>query len=239
MQQLARSQPTSQGDHRQQQCEALLRDIDEQVSGTRHITGCSALSSWVAQALREVPREAFLPEEWRADSYLNTALPIGHAQTMSQPYIVALMTELLALKPADVVLEIGTGSGYQAAIVSRLVKQVYTVEIIEALARQASERLARLKFDNVNVRSGNGHAGWPEHAPYDAIMVTAAASRIPPALLDQLKPGGHLVIPVGADHWRQGLLLVCNHQPARHQDRQVHPVAYVPLRLAEAVSGAC
>ena len=220
-----------------QQREALLLDIAQDVRVTRHLTGCPELSPAVLQALRDVPREVFVPEDLRHSSYLNTALPIGHAQTISQPFVVALMTELLALQPDDVVLEIGTGSGYQAAVLSRLVKQVESVEIIEALAHQAKERLAQLKVCNVTVHTGDGHAGWPPHAPYDAIIVTAAASRIPPALIEQLKPGGHLVIPVGVDHWRQGLLLVCKGQTGQLQERQVLPVVFVPLRSAEAVGG--
>lgn len=230
-------QSASLGDDRHGEREALLQVIAKEVRDTRQLTGCDSLSSRVLQALREVPREAFLPDELRSSSYLNTALPIGHAQTISQPYIVALMTELLALQSTDVVLEIGTGSGYQAAVLSRLVKHVYTVEIIEALARQASERLPLLNFRNVTVRAGDGHLGWPEHAPYDAIMVTAAASWIPPALVDQLKPGGHLVIPVGADHWRQELLLVSKNQAGHLQERQVLPVVFVPLRSADGVFG--
>lgn len=217
---------------RHQEREALLQEITQEIRATQHLTGCKALSPGVLQAMREVPRDAFVPEELRASSYLNTPLPIGHAQTISQPYIVALMTELLALQPDDVVLEIGTGSGYQAAVLSRLVKQVVSVERIDTLATQAKDRLARLNFRNVTVHTGDGHAGWPEHAPYDAIMVTAAASRIPPALIDQLKSGGHLVIPVGVDHWRQGLLLVCKNQAGQLQEREVLPVVFVPLRSA-------
>lgn len=217
---------------RHQEREALLREITEEVRDTQHLTGCQTLSPSVLQALREVPRDAFVPEALRASSYLNMPLPIGHAQTISQPFIVALMTELLALQSDDVVLEIGTGSGYQAAVLSRLVKQVDSVELIDTLAVQAKERLERLNLRNVSVHIGDGHAGWPAHAPYDAIMVTAAASRIPPALIDQLKPGGHLVIPVGVDHGRQGLLLVCKNQAGQLQEREVLPVAFVPLRSA-------
>lgn len=214
---------------------ALLRDIVEEVHRTRHLTGCAEISQRVLHALLEVPRDAFVPEGLRASSYINTALPIGHAQTISQPYVVALMTELLALQPTDLVLEIGTGSGYQAAVLSRLVKQVYSVEVIEVLARQAIERLARMNFRNVTVRVGNGHTGWLEHAPYDAIIVTAAASGTPPALIEQLKPGGRLVIPIGADHWRQELLLVNKNQAGQLQERQVLPVVFVPLRPAEVI----
>ena len=221
--------------HHDQAHEALVREIAEEVRDTQHLTGCKTLSPRVLQALREVPREAFVPEELRPCSYSNIPLPIGHAQTISQPYIVALMTELLALEPDDVVLEIGTGSGYQAAILSRLVKQVESVEFIDALARQAKERLAGLNFRNVTVHTGDGHAGWPEHAPYDAIIVTAAASQVPQALVDQLKPGGHLVIPVGADHWRQGLRLVSKNLAGQLHEREVLPVVFVPLRDTGAV----
>jgi len=215
--------------------DAMLNHVVDDVSVTQHLTGRAALSPQVIRALQEVPRDAFVPTELRTSAYLNTPLPIGHAQTISQPYIVALMTDLLALQADDVVLEIGTGSGYQAAVLSRLVKQVYSVECIEELARQATQRLNRLKYHNVSVRTGDGNAGWPEHAPFDAVIVTAAAPRVPPALVHQLKPGGRLVIPVGMDHCNQELLLIHKNAHGQLTQRSVLPVVFVPLRSGRAV----
>ncbi len=151
-------------------------------------------------AMGAVPREAFVLPEYRHQAYRNTPLPIEAGQTISQPLIVALMTEMLDPQPGDVMLEVGTGSGYQAAVLSHLVKHVYSVEIVAELADSAGEVLKKLGYKNVTVRAGDGYAGWPEHAPFDGIIVTAAAAHIPPPLLQQLKPGGRLVIPVG-EHW--------------------------------------
>jgi protein-L-isoaspartate(D-aspartate) O-methyltransferase len=151
----------------------------------------------VLQAMRDVPRHLFVPPEMQQHAYQDTPLPIGYGQTISQPYIVGFMTEALKLKPQDRVLEVGTGSGYQAAILSVLVREVYSIEIVEPLATQAAERLKRLGYANVKVRAGDGYQGWPEAAPFDAIIVTAAPDHVPKPLLDQLAPGGRLVIPVG------------------------------------------
>lgn len=207
----------------------LLDEIRDEIRSTHYLTGRATLAARVVKALRQVPRHAFVPEELQWAAYLNRPLPIGHDQTISQPYIVALMTNLVDPEIDDVILEIGTGSGYQAAILSRLVKQVYSLEIIDDLARQAGERLQRLGFDNVEVRTGNGHLGWPEHAPYDAIIVTAAATGIPPALIDQLKPGGTLVIPVGERHFDQDLKVIKKDRSGRLEERSVLPVIFVPL----------
>lgn len=215
--------------HDSRELELLLEEIREEVWGTRRFTGRSILEERVIQALREVPRHAFVPNELRYRAYANHPLPIGHGQTISQPYIVALMTDLLEPRPEDVVLEIGAGSGYQAAVLGKLVKQVYTMEIVAALADQASERLRRLGYDNVEVRTGDGHLGWPEHAPYDGILVAAAATRIPPALIAQLKPGATLVIPVGAPHAAQDLVALRKQENGELQERRVLPVAFVPL----------
>ena len=209
--------------------DSLLDEVREEVRATRQLTGRAVLEDRVVEALRQVPRHAFVPSQLEHGAYANHPLPIGHGQTISQPYIVALMTDLIQPRPKDVVLEIGTGSGYQAAILANLVKQVYTLEIIETLAREASERLRRLGYDNVEVREGNGRLGWPEHAPYDAILVAAAARGIPPALIEQLKPGGTLVIPVGDPHAAQDLLVVSNLEDGRIEERRVLPVAFVPL----------
>lgn len=209
--------------------DCLLDEIREEVRDTRQFTGRPALEPRVIEAMRRTPRDEFVPSELRWGAYANRPLPIGHGQTISQPYIVALMTDLIRPRPEDVVLEIGTGSGYQAAILSQLVKQVYTIEIIEELAGQAGERLRRLGYANVDVKTGNGRLGWPEHAPYDAIIVTAAAIQVPPALFDQLKPGGTLVIPVGGQHVAQDLRVIRKHNDGSIDEREVLPVVFVPL----------
>lgn len=211
----------------------LLEEIRSEVRETRHYTGRPALAPQVMSAMREVARHEFIPLELQASAYANHPLPIGCGQTISQPYIVALMTDLIQPRPDDVVLEIGTGSGYQAAILSRLVKQVYSIEIVDALAQEADARLRRLGYDNVEVRLGNGRQGWPEHAPYDAILVTAAAAAIPAALVGQLRPGGSLVIPLGAEHAAQDLVLVTKDADGRVGQRRVLPVAFVPLTGAQ------
>ncbi|OYY92790.1 MAG: protein-L-isoaspartate O-methyltransferase [Hydrogenophilales bacterium 28-61-23] len=216
--------------------EFLLDRIRAEVRDTSSLTGRPALDKRVMQTLRQVPRHAFVPEELQSSAYANHPLPIGHGQTISQPYIVALMTDLIQPRSEDVVLEIGTGSGYQAAILSTLVKQVYSLEIVESLAEQARERLSRLGYDNVEVRAGNGHFGWPEHAPYDAIMVTAAASSIPPVLIEQLKPGGRLVIPVGGHDIGQELHVVTKDARGRIEARNVLPVIFVPMTGTPAES---
>lgn len=211
----------------------LLAEIREEVRGTCQLTGRAALEQRVTEALRQTPRDEFVPVELRYGAYANRPLPIGHGQTISQPYIVALMTDLIQPRPHHVVLEIGTGSGYQAAILSRLVKQVYSMEIVEELAEQARERLQRLGHANVEVRAGNGRLGWPEHSPYDAIIVTAAASRIPQALIGQLKPGGTLVIPVGSEHVAQELRVIRKRADGGIEENHVLPVVFVPLTGTE------
>jgi len=183
----------------------------------------------VLRAMARVPRERFLEEGLRGSAYVDGPLPIGRGQTISQPYIVALMTDLVCPRPEHVVLEVGTGSGYQAAVLSGLVSRVYSLEIVEALGRQARERLARLGYGNVEVRVGDGHAGWPEHAPYDGILVTAAAEAVPPALVDQLKPGGILVIPVGMSYFGQQLRVIRKGGDGEVKARDVLPVVFVPL----------
>jgi len=212
----------------------LLDEIREEVWATRHLTGRPALEERVMEALRQVPRHEFVPEELRHGAYANHPLTIGFGQTISQPYIVALMTDLIRPRVEDVVLEIGTGSGYQAAILARLVKRVYSIEIVEELAAEAGARLQRLGYHNIEVRAGNGRLGWPEHAPYDAILVTAAASRIPSTLIEQLKPGGTLVIPVGAQHAAQDLLVLRKTANGRIEESSVLPVAFVPLTGTDA-----
>jgi protein-L-isoaspartate(D-aspartate) O-methyltransferase len=182
----------------------------------------------VLRAFREVPREEFVPAEMQEFAYEDTPLPIGENQTISQPYIVALMTEALELTPASRVLDVGTGSGYGAAILSRIASEVFTIERIGSLARQAQERLKRLGYDNVHVHEGDGSLGWQEHAPYDAIVVAAGSPEIPRHLLDQLTEGGRLVIPVGASPGLQRLLRV-RRSGDRIQQENLGDVRFVPL----------
>ena len=207
----------------------MIKDIQQTVAETRHYLDKDQLDQRVMDALARVPRHEFVPASRREDAYLNQPLPIGYGQTISQPYIVALMTDLIETRPDFRVLEIGTGSAYQAAILAELVDQVYTIEVIEALGEQAAERLARLGYDNVKTRIGDGYHGWQEAAPFDAILVTAAASHVPPPLVDQLKPGGRLVIPVGSRFMTQQLLFVEKAADGSVSTRQIMPVIFVPL----------
>jgi protein-L-isoaspartate(D-aspartate) O-methyltransferase len=183
----------------------------------------------VLEVMRRVPRHAFVPEDQAADAYDDRPLPIGHEQTISQPYIVAIMTELLDPQPEDVVLEVGTGSGYQAAVLAELVKEVYTIEIVEPLARRAAATLKALGYENVQVRAGDGYHGWPEAAPFDAVLVTAAPDHVPQPLVDQLKVGGKLVIPVGPVAREQHLLVLEKLESGELLRKSVMPVAFVPL----------
>ena len=183
----------------------------------------------VLEAIDTVPRHELVPAAQVRYAYLNRPLPIGYGQTISQPYIVALMTDLLEPEANDVVLEIGTGSGYQAAVLAELVKTVYSIEIIEPLAERAAADLKRLDYANVVTRLGDGYYGWTEHAPFDGIVVTAAASHVPPPLVQQLKPGGRMVIPVGSTFMTQQLLLVQKTEDDRVVTRQIGAVRFVPL----------
>lgn len=187
------------------------------------------LSPSVVAAMGKVERHRFVPSWLTAFAYLNRPLPIGHSQTISQPTIVALMTGLIKVKAGDKVLEIGTGSGYQAAVLAEIVELVYSVEIIEPLEEEAAERLKSLGYGNVKVRLSDGYYGWPEAAPFDAIVVTAASSHVPPPLIKQLKPGGRMVIPLGAQFMTQYLMLVEKHMDGSVTSRQITPVAFVPL----------
>ncbi len=183
----------------------------------------------ILDAMESVPRHFFIPEENRFCSYYDQPVPIGFGQTISQPYIVAFMTDLLKLDEGDVVLEVGTGSGYQAAILSKLVKQVYTIEIIEGLGKASLKRLKTMGYDNIEVKIGDGYKGWTEHAPFDAIIVTAAAEHIPQPLIDQLKPCGRMVIPVGGAYTVQDLILVSKDVSSKIVKEAVIPVRFVPL----------
>lgn len=207
----------------------MLSDIRWETAETRAWIGKSELDPRVLEAMQRVPRHAFVPQGLEDCAYDNGPLSIGHGQTISQPYIVALMSDLLATAPHHVVLEVGCGSGYQSAVLSRLVKQVYSLEIVPELAQAAQERLSHLGYNNVTVRHGDGYQGWPEHAPFDGIIVTAAAPEIPPPLVEQLKPGGRMVIPVGLPYMHQDLLLVEKNSSGVITTRNMLPVAFVPL----------
>jgi protein-L-isoaspartate(D-aspartate) O-methyltransferase len=208
----------------------MLDEIEAEVAYTSRLIGKSQLDPRVMAAIGKVSREAFVPPDLIGYAYDNGPLPIGHGQTISQPYIVALMTDLLQLEPDHVVLEVGTGSGYQAAVLSQLVKKVFTIERIAALGDASAALLKSLGYGNVECRTGNGYDGWPEHAPYDAIIVTAAASHIPQALIEQLKPGGRLVIPVGLPDMHQELMLVEKDDEGGIHTRDILGVAFVPLQ---------
>jgi len=207
----------------------MVAEIEQDVRQTSLYLDKQALDPRVMDAIAEVPRHQFVPDELSSNAYENRPLPIGHGQTISQPYIVAVMTDLLKVGPDSRVLELGTGSGYQAAVLSRLVEQVYSIEIIDALAEQADQRLSRLGYDNVQVRAGDGYYGWEEYAPFDAIIVTAAASHVPPPLIAQLKVGGRMMIPVGGRFLTQQLLLVHKESEQRVVTQQILPVTFVPV----------
>jgi protein-L-isoaspartate(D-aspartate) O-methyltransferase len=207
----------------------MMQDIERETEYTAGLIGKRALDPRVMEAMKQVPRHEFVPAEAQAYAYANGPVPIGHGQTISQPYIVALMTDLLNPEPDHVVLEVGTGSGYQAAILSLLVKQVYSTEIVEPLAMAARERLQHLGYGNVEIRAADGYHGWVEHAPFDGIVVTAAAPAIPGPLVEQLKPGGRLVIPVGLPYFHQELMVVEKSEDNEIHTRDILGVAFVPL----------
>ncbi|NBV22648.1 MAG: protein-L-isoaspartate(D-aspartate) O-methyltransferase [Proteobacteria bacterium] len=211
-----------------EQTRARQRMLHEQLTGP----GRDIKDERVRAAMRTVPRHEFVPENQRFYAYDDRALPIGHGQTISQPYIVAFMTEQLKPQPTDKVLEIGTGSGYQAAILSGLVKEIFTIEIVTPLAERAEADLRRLGYTNVFVRAGDGYAGWPEHAPFDAIIVTCAPDQVPAPLVEQLKEGGRMIIPVGPDGGVQELYLLEKHGGAVKQ-HAVLPVRFVPMTRGE------
>jgi protein-L-isoaspartate(D-aspartate) O-methyltransferase len=207
----------------------LIDAIAEHVRETSLYLGRERLDDAVLGTIAQVPRHEFVPEHQRVAAYENRPLPIGHGQTISQPYIVAIMTDLLDLKADDKALEIGTGSGYQAAILATLVDEVYSIEIIEPLATAAERRLQRLGYDNVHTRIGDGYFGWESQAPFDAIVVTAAANHVPPPLLKQLAAGGRMIIPVGSRFLTQQLLLISKDADGELHTRQILPVRFVPL----------
>jgi protein-L-isoaspartate(D-aspartate) O-methyltransferase len=208
----------------------MIEQIRQEAKYTSFATGKQQLDDQVIRVMGELSREKFVPAMYEKQAYDNGPLPIGHGQTISQPYIVALMTDLLDLKPDNIVLEIGTGSGYQCAVLSRLCAKVYSVERITELARTARACLQEQGFENIEISTGNGYLGWSEHAPYDAIIVTAAAPYIPPALLEQLKPGGKMVIPLGLPYANQELIFIHkDHEQTVHQ-KKIIDVSFVPLK---------
>jgi protein-L-isoaspartate(D-aspartate) O-methyltransferase len=207
---------------------AMVRDIERKI-GRGEAGQLRRLDPRIGEVMRRTPRHLFVPESHRSAAYLDTPLPIGHEATISQPFMVAAMTQLADPSAGDVVLEVGTGSGYQAAVLSPLVRRVYTVEIVEPLARTAADRLRALGYANVEVRAGDGYAGWPEHAPFDAIIVTAGATHVPQPLVRQLKAGGRMIIPVGP-HGDQELTIVEKTADGRVRERTVMAVRFVPLQ---------
>ena len=212
-----------------QQRQQMVTVIEDDVYITEKYINKESFNKIVMQAMNTVPRHEFVPANMRTMAYENRPLPIGHGQTISQPYIVALMTDLLQPQPDQRVLEIGTGSGYQAAVLSHLVEQVYSIEIIEELGESSAHLLTRLGYDNVETRIADGYDGWPQHAPFDSIIVTAAISHIPPPLVQQLKKGGRMVIPVGTRFQTQYLTLVEKDLQGKVTTRQILPVIFVPF----------
>ncbi len=213
----------------EEQHQRMLEVIEEEVAYTSHAIGKAKLDPRVMDALRQVPRHEFVPANCQASAYNNGPLSIGHGQTISQPYIVALMTDLLEPQADDIILEIGTGSGYQSAILSCLVKHVHTTETVSPLVDPARERLQRLGYNNVEVHDCDGYYGLPQHAPFDGIIVTAAAPHVPQPLLDQLKPEGRLVIPVGHEYYAQELLVIRKLANGHFNRRKIIDVVFVPL----------
>lgn len=223
---------TATADDNTQRRSRMVAEIEQLVRETARETGRAALDPRVIAALRRVERERYVPPQQLAQAYDNRPLAIGAGQTISQPFIVALMTDLMQLSPGDRVLEVGTGSGYQAAVLGELAGAVYTIEIVEPLAREAARALKAAGYRNVHTRVGDGYAGWPEEAPFDAIMVTAAAPGLPQPLVDQLKPGGRLVIPLGASGAVQTLTVIEKDAQGRLIRRRVLDVRFVPFTRA-------
>jgi protein-L-isoaspartate(D-aspartate) O-methyltransferase len=209
--------------------QAMVEEVVADAADTASYSGRAALDARVIAAMEKVERHRFVPAGLVGLAYLNRPLPIGHGQTISQPFIVALMSDLMQLKAGDKVLEIGTGSGYQAAILAELAGSVYSIEIIEPLGKRAGGLLQELGYRNVTTKVGDGYHGWPEAAPFDAIMVTAAASHVPPPLIKQLKAGGRMVIPLGTQFMTQSLMLVEKKADGTVTTRHILPVAFVPL----------
>lgn len=213
--------------------ETLISEIQSEVAATANYTGRKSLAPKTYDALRSVPRERFVPPTMCDVAYANYPLPISHGQTISQPFIVALMTDLLDLTASDHALEIGTGSGYQSAVLAKIVHIVYTVEIIPELAQHAKQTLDSLDYANIRYLRRDGRQGWQENAPYDAILVTACAETIPPALIEQLKPGGRMIIPVGPSEGEQDLVFITKNEQGFVEQRPLLPVAFVPMTTTD------
>lgn len=226
---MAGPEQTALGTRWQRRCDRLMTEIDAELRATARYTGRDHLSGRVEAAMRKVPRHRFVPLWSRASAYENHPLSIGHGQTISQPYIVALMTELLDLRPTDAVLEIGTGCGYQTAVLAELAARVCSIEVVPELLEKAKATLADLGYAHIDARVGNGYAGWPESTTFDAIIVTAAAPEVPDALLAQLGEGGRMVIPVGQPGATQDLLRLERQPDGEVAGRPVLPVAFVPM----------
>ncbi len=226
---MTHAEPSVAQDRRAAHRARMVAEIAAMARETGAETGRPRFGEAVMAAMGKVPRHRFVPFLQEILAYDNRPLPIGEGQTISQPYIVALMTDLLELKPADTVLEVGTGSGYQAAVLAELAAKVYTIEIVEPLGKRAMRLLRELGYRNVEVRIGDGYNGWPEAAPFDSIIVTAAPGEIPKPLVDQLKPGGRMVIPVGGTHDAQQLLLVEKRPDGTATTRRTLPVRFVPF----------
>ncbi len=207
----------------------MVAEIEAMYAETRAETGLAAMSPRVRAAMAKVERHRLIPASQLGLAYRNHPLPIGQGQTVSQPYIVALSTDLIIPEPHHAVLEIGTGSGYQAAVLAEIVGRVFTMEILDLLGKEAAERLRNLGYNNIEVKIGDGYKGWPEKAPFDGIIVTAAAPRVPQALVEQLKPGGRMVIPVGASGGAQELFLITKSSDGKILQKNVLPVRFVPL----------
>jgi protein-L-isoaspartate(D-aspartate) O-methyltransferase len=209
--------------------EQMITEIEAEARETAYLTGRPVFQPRVLEAIRRVRREVFVPEAGEAGAYVNRPHPIGHGQTISQPYIVALMTDLLDLNAHSKVLEVGTGSGYQAAVLAELAEHVWSVEVVEALSQRAARALAAEGYTNMSLRVGDGSEGWPEASPFDAIMVTAAAPEVPPKLVAQLRVPGRMVVPVGLPWGSQELWLIEKHAVGAESRQRVLPVAFVPL----------
>jgi protein-L-isoaspartate(D-aspartate) O-methyltransferase len=207
----------------------LVDEVNAMYAETRSETGLAAMSEPVRRAMGKVERHRLVPASQQSLAYRNHPLPIGSGQTISQPYIVALSADLISPKAGDVVLEVGTGSGYQAAVLAEIVSRVYSIELLPDLGNEARQRLEDLGYRNIEVRIGDGYKGWPEKAPFDGIVVTAAAPYLPVALLEQLKPGGRMVIPVGASSEMQYLRVIQKRPDGTIDDKRVLPVRFVPM----------
>lgn len=223
------SMKQSQADKDSRRRQRLLDEIQMEAKLTENYTGRSTFSTKVMEAIANTPRHEFIGPHQQELAYINAPLPIGHGQTISQPYIVALMTELLEVDTSHRILEIGTGCGYQTAVLSQLVDRVFTIEIIKELSVEAEKRFRKLNYSNIDLHIGDGYLGWEEQAPFDRIIVTAAAGIIPPALTEQLKPDGHLVIPVGHLLGGQELKLIYKTPDNQIEEHTILPVAFVPL----------